>query len=140
MLFALCLLGFACTIVLSLARSEAPTGRLGDGLRIVITAALQRLFRGGRRTWRAVYDSVWVLETLKNMLQALALAGGGMAAYIAADEKTRRTLETPATLVGFLVVGVLMGLVSRRIEGLRDQQADALRAQIASLARGSDIV
>jgi hypothetical protein len=132
-----------------LASRATPPVSFGRGCIILLVQLYTLVLTSVLRLARSVYapfSFVWVLETLKNLFQALLLSGAGLAsewlpkgaAAPAAATVAGLTLglpsgwtwETIATIAGFVVIGVLMAVVTKRAETLRDAQAAAAHAEL----------
>lgn len=137
--FALLLIAGILVTVIAVGQAAhiSPTGRLRDGFRLLLKQALLGVVGGLLLASNAVSNSIWMLETAKNLLQAVLLSGAGLAAYVLANPTDAERLATPANITGFIVFGVLMALVTRRVEQLRDAQAQAdearRRSELAAL-------
>lgn len=120
-------------IAIGQALHVSPTGRVRDGFRVMLRDALA----GAKALLAAFFDSIWLMETVKNLLQAVLLSGAGVVGYIVAAPAEAERLATPANIGSFVVFGILMGLVTRRVEQLRDAQARAdearLRVELAAM-------
>lgn len=97
----------------------SPTGGVIDGFQILLQETITSLvgWIGAGSLW--LFNSVWFMETMKNVLQAALFAGAALAGIYDNDATDAKTMANKATVGGFIVFGVLMALATKRVESLR---------------------
>ncbi len=129
-----------------LSSNATPPVSFWRGCRMVVSQVFSVVLSPVLRSLRAVgvfLSTLWVLETLKNLFQALLLSGPGLAHFwlpkdssvpavsgVAFGLPRGVTWEMVATVAGFLVIGFLMGVVTKRAEKFREEQAQATHAEL----------
>jgi len=97
----------------------SPTGNIGEGFLIMLKESISLIVGMVGRGSNWVVNSIWFLETLKNVFQAALFAGAALFGIFADEPPKGKSVENLTTVVGFLVFSVLMAAVTRRVEILR---------------------
>lgn len=102
------------------ASYSSPTGRMIDGFMIMIHATVTTVvgWIGAGSLW--VFNTIWLIETMKNVFQAALFAGAVLAGIFANDAAEAQKMANPSTVAGFVVFGALMAMATKRIESLRN--------------------
>lgn len=97
----------------------SPTGSLMDGFMIMIQETVTTVvgWIGDGSLW--VFNTIWLMETMKNVFQAALFAGAALAGIFANDTSEAQKMANPSTVAGFVVFGVLMAMATKRVESLR---------------------
>ncbi len=118
----------AIALAMTLGQSAhlSPTDGIVAGFRILIQAIVTSVvgWIGDGSLW--IFNTIWMMETLKNVLQAALFAGAALAGIFANDASEVQMMTNQATVVGFAVFGIMMALATRRVEYLRSVAAKPL--------------
>ncbi len=106
-------------IIIGQSAYLSTTGGVIDGLEILIQETVTRLagWVGDGSLW--LFNTVWFLETMKNVLQAALFAGAALVGLFAKDASEAQTIANKATVYGFVIFGFMMAMATKRVEFLR---------------------